>query len=225
LQKRSSRGSLEEASDYEDKADEEAERYQAPSSEPPDEEIQNYNGSVIQQTVLPQNGLGPLTPHSFRQSSRDAMKTSRAVRHTRDEQADHQSAILNDWRSIPRELDTTSLTRLSSIDGMTRELDTTSTADVPYINSFAEAHHCVETAADRATRLAKQAKRPGRRSHKKRYAKLKEEMTRLSRMQQIQKEMDSLQAATSEVEESDFESDFFGDEEEQEYGQSARPRG
>lgn len=33
-------------------------------------------------------------------------------------------------------------------------------------------------------------------------------------MQQIQREMDSLQAAPSEVEESDFESDFFSDEEE-----------
>lgn len=55
---------------------------------------------------------------------------------------------------------------------------------------------------------------PGRRSRKKRYAKLKDEMRRLSRFQQIQENLDRLKAATSEVEESDFESDFFGHEEE-----------
>ena len=115
---------------------------------------------------------------------------------------------------IPGELISASLTCLSSIEGMTRALDTTSTADFPYVNSFAEKHHCVETAADSATPLAKQASRPGRRSRKKRYAKLKEEMRRLSRMQQIQEEFDSLKATTSEVEKSDFEGDFFGHEEE-----------
>jgi hypothetical protein len=55
---------------------------------------------------------------------------------------------------------------------------------------------------------------PVRRSRKKRYAKLKEEMKRLSRMQQIQTELDRLKAATSEVEESDFESHLFGHEDE-----------
>ena len=83
---------------------------------------------------------------------------------------------------MPGELVTTSLTRLSSIEGMIRGLDTTSTADFPYVNLFVEEHHCVETAANRATPLAKQARRPGRRSRKKRYTKLKEEMKRLSRI-------------------------------------------
>jgi hypothetical protein len=214
LQRKSSRGCLEEASEDEDKADEEAEPYQTPSSEPPNEEIQNHNGSVIQQIVLSENGICPITPHPVRQSSRDATNTSTAVKIPRDAQVDRQSAIPNDRRSVPGELVTASLTRLSSIEGMTRGLDTTSTADFPYVNSIAEEHHCVETAADSAAPLAKQARRPSRRSHKKRYAQLKEEMRRLSRMQQIQEELDRLKAATSEVEESDFESDFFGHEEE-----------
>ena len=156
MQKKFFRGSLEEASEDEDKADEEAEPYQTPSSEPPNEEIQNHHGSVIQQIVSSENGIDPTTPHSVRQSSRDATNTSTAVEHTRDEQVDHQCA----------------------------------------------------------TPLAKQARRSGRRSRKKRYTKLKEEMKRLARMQQIQEELDRLKAATSEVEESDFESDFFGHEEE-----------
>ena len=102
LPSRSSGCSLEEASEDEGKADEEAEPYQTPSSEPPNEEIQNCNGSVIQQTVFPENGTFPITPHLDRQSSHDATNISTAVKHTRDEQVDHQSAIPNDGLSNSR---------------------------------------------------------------------------------------------------------------------------
>ncbi|OAL40114.1 hypothetical protein AYO20_00532 [Fonsecaea nubica] len=180
LLQRSSRGSLEEASEDEDKADEEGELYQTPFSEPPNEEIQNHNGSVIQQTVFPENGIGPITPPPVRQSSCDATNTSTAVKNTRAEQVNRQSAIPNDRPSTPGELANTSLTRLSPIEGMTRGPDTSSAANFPYVNSFTEEHHCVETATDGARPLAKQARGPSRRSRQKRYAKLKEEMKRLS---------------------------------------------
>ncbi|KAF2180287.1 hypothetical protein K469DRAFT_592838 [Zopfia rhizophila CBS 207.26] len=214
LRRRSSGVNLEEASEDEDNADEEAEPYQTPSSEPPNEEIPNHNLSVIQQTKLPEDGISPINPHSVKQSSRDATNTSTAVKHTRDEPVEHQFAIPNDRRSTPGELVTASQPRLPSIESMTPGLDTTSTTDFTYVNSLAEEHHRVEMAAASATPLAKQARRSGRRSRKKRYANLKEEMKRLSRMQQIQEELDRLKAATSEVDESDFESDFFGHEEE-----------
>ncbi|KIW24821.1 uncharacterized protein PV07_10511 [Cladophialophora immunda] len=220
LQRRSSQDGLEDeaVSEDEDKAYKEVEPYQSPSSEPRNEEIQNHNGSVTKQKASSEDGITPAPPPSVRQSSPEETTTTIVFKYARDKLADPQSVIANDRRSTSRELVTASLPGPPSTETIIGRPQTTSTAAVLHVNSITEDevepqfHNCVEAPDASATPLMKHTRRPGDRLCRKRCAGLKEEMKRLLRIQRIHEELYKMRAA-GEVEESDFESDFFDHEE------------
>lgn len=185
-----------------DKACEEAELYQTPPGQPPNEEIQNRHGSITQQTGLSEDGIGPTASHSVSQSSPEPTNTATAVKCTRESLAELHSVISSNRQLTPRKPVRASLTRLPSKEAIVPGPQTTSSAASIRVNPMAEGqvemrnhHHSVEASSAGARPAMKQARSHGDRiNREKRYARLEKEFKRLSRIRQIHEQLNRTRA-------------------------------